>query len=73
MSEIARTRDAMLLAGNGALTVGADLEQATLRMELVEHYATIVMLARARGFVRELPKEWVEKLLEVRKKAFGRA
>lgn len=37
--------DAVLLAGNGALTLGDSLEQAYLRMELVEHYAHIVWTA----------------------------
>lgn len=73
VTELAREHDAMLLSGNGALAAGVDLEQAYLRMELLEHYATIVTLARSQGFVRELPKEWVGKLLEARKKAFGRA
>jgi L-fuculose-phosphate aldolase len=64
--------DAMLLAGNGALTVGVDLEQAYLRMELVEHYAKILTLARAQGGVNELPAAMLDKLLEQRKKVFGR-
>lgn len=61
--------DAMLLAGNGVLTLGADLNQALLRMELVEHYAKILTLARAWGPVEPLPSGDVAKLLEARKKA----
>ena len=61
--------DAMLLAGNGALTLGADLCQALLRMELVEHYATILTAARGLGPVEPLPPGDVAKLLEARKKA----
>lgn len=38
-----KSSNAMLIAGNGVLTVGADLEQAFLRTELVEHYAKILM------------------------------
>lgn len=38
--------DAMLLSGSGALTLGASLEQALLRMEVVEHYAKILSIAR---------------------------
>jgi L-fuculose-phosphate aldolase len=41
--------DAMLLPGNGALSVGDDLEQAYLRMELVEHLAQITALAQKMG------------------------
>ncbi len=37
--------DAVLLSGNGAITVGVDLEQAYLRMELLEHYAKILSIA----------------------------
>lgn len=61
--------DAMLLAGNGALTLGADLNQALLRMELVEHYAKILLAARQLGSVQPLPASDVAKLLEARKKA----
>ncbi len=61
--------DAMLMAGNGVLTLGADLTQALLRMELVEHYAKILTAARALGSVNALPAADVQKLLEARKKA----
>ncbi len=61
--------DAMLLSGNGALTLGADLGQALLRMELVEHYAKILTHAKALGTVQPLPAADVAKLLEARKKA----
>ena len=61
--------DAMLLAGNGALTLGADLSQALLRMELVEHYAKILTAARQLGPVEPLPAPDLARLLEARKKA----
>ncbi|MCU0696496.1 MAG: class II aldolase/adducin family protein [Myxococcaceae bacterium] len=61
--------DAMLLAGNGALTLGDSLEQALLRMELVEHYARILSIARGLGPVPALPPGDVTKLLEARAKA----
>ena len=61
--------DAMLLGGNGALTLGADLGQALLRMELVEHYAKILTAARQLGPVAPLPAGDLAKLLEARKKA----
>ncbi len=72
VAALAREHDAMLLAGNGALTLGADLEQAYLRMELVEHYAQVVTLARAQGPVDPLPQAMLDKLFEQRKKVFGR-
>ncbi len=61
--------DAMLLSGNGALTSGADLTQALLRMELVEHYAKILSVARGLGPINPLPPADLGKLLEARKKA----
>jgi L-fuculose-phosphate aldolase len=61
--------DALLLSGNGALTLGEDLTQALLRMELVEHYAKILMAARSLGTVQPLAPADVQKLLEARKKA----
>ena len=66
--------DAMLLAGNGALTLGADLSQALLRMELVEHYSRIFTAALALGGAQPVPPDDVKKLLEARTKAgLGRA
>ncbi len=61
--------DAFLLAGNGVLTLGASLEQALLRMELVEHYAKILTVARQLGPVPPLPNADLAKLLEARAKA----
>jgi L-fuculose-phosphate aldolase len=61
--------DAMLLSGNGVLTLGVDLEQALLRMELVEHYAKVLSIAAPLGAVPELPPAELAKLLEARKKA----
>jgi L-fuculose-phosphate aldolase len=61
--------DAMLLSGNGALTLGSDLSQALLRMELVEHYAKILQIACTLGVVRPLAQPEVEALLQARKKA----
>ena len=66
---IAAQVDAMLLGGNGALTLGADLSQAFLRMELLEHYAKILTAARQLGQVPPLPPADLAKLLEARKKA----
>lgn len=66
--------DAVLIAGNGVFAWGDDVEQAYLRLELVEHLATIASHAVAWGGPQPLPQDMVEKLLEARKKAFpGRA
>lgn len=61
--------DAFLLSGNGALTLGEDLTQAFLRMELVEHYAKILHIACSLGPVPALAPADMQKLLEARKKA----
>jgi L-fuculose-phosphate aldolase len=65
----ARQSHAFLVAGNGAFSMGADLEQAYLRLELVEHCARIVSIARQLGGVRELSAEQQKKMLEARAKA----
>jgi L-fuculose-phosphate aldolase len=61
--------DAFMLSGNGVVTVGVDLEQAYLRMELVEHYARIVVLAAPLGGVTPLDGDDLKKLLDARTKA----
>ncbi len=56
------------------VAVGVDLEQALLRLELVEHYAKILIAAQAMGGIVALPESDVQKLLEARTKAgLGRA
>ena len=49
--------DAVLLANHGALTVGADLEQAYYRMETVEHTAAIYLNVQRLGGGVELTPE----------------
>ena len=61
--------DAVLLANHGVIAVGADLEQAYLRLELVEHLANIAYFAHHTGGVRALPDAALPALLEARKKA----
>ncbi|MSP73082.1 MAG: class II aldolase/adducin family protein [Myxococcales bacterium] len=61
-----RTCDAVLIAGNGVLTFGPDLETAWLRAELVEHLCKIALLAAPLGGVTPLPEEMVKTLVERR-------
>jgi L-fuculose-phosphate aldolase len=61
--------DAVLLGNHGALAWGADLEQAYLRLELVEHLARIALEAERAGGVRPLPDAALAPLLEARRKA----
>ena len=58
--------DAILMANHGVVTYGADLRQAYMRMESVEHYARIVLAARQLGCAQTLPSRELEKLNEVR-------
>ncbi len=61
--------DVVLLAGNGVVAVGVDLEQAFLRLELVEHYSRMWLAALPLGGVTALPEADVQKLLDARTKA----
>ena len=66
--------DAVLLGNHGVLTWGANLEQAFMRMELVEHLARIAITAAPLGGVRALPATAISALLVARSKAgLGRA
>lgn len=68
------TVDAVVLGGHGVLAWGADLEQAYLRLELVEHLARIALAAVPLGGVRPLPDDAIAPLLAARAKAgLGRA
>lgn len=54
--------DAWLLANHGAVTVGATLDAAWIRMESLEHGARIIWHARALGGVNELTPDAVTHL-----------
>ena len=60
--------NAILLSNHGALTLGRDLSQAYFRMETVEHFAEITLVARALGGPSPLSSDDVRKLLNVREK-----
>ena len=59
--------DAFLLENHGALTAGATLRQAALRMELVEHNARISLVVRDIGRPFALPPGELDRLLAIRK------
>jgi len=61
--------DAVLLGNHGVLAWGVDLEQAYLRMELVEHLARIALEAERAGGVKPLPESALTALLAARAKA----
>jgi L-fuculose-phosphate aldolase len=59
-------REAVLLANHGALTWGADLAQARIRMESLEHGARILLAARGLGRVVRLTREQIDALHRLR-------
>ena len=61
--------DAVLLGNHGVLTWGTGLEQAYLRMELVEHLAKIALVAHQLGGVNALPASVLPALADARAKA----
>ena len=61
--------DAALLGNHGVMAWGATCEQALLRLELVEHLATIAIAAQAIGGVTPLPADCYPALLAARAKA----
>ena len=61
--------DAVLLGNHGVLAWGGDLEQAYLRLELVEHLAKIALEAERAGGIRPLPESALAPLLDARRKA----
>lgn len=58
--------NAILMANHGVVTYGADLHQAYMRMEAVEHYAKVVLATRQLGRACSLDRREVEKLSDVR-------
>jgi len=60
--------DAFLLENHGALTVGGDLREAALRMELIEHNAQITLHVRQIGKPFVLAPEEMEALMSIRKR-----
>ncbi len=59
--------DAWILANHGALSVGASLDEAQIRMETLEHSAKIVFTARLLGRVNPLAKDEVRRLENLRR------
>lgn len=66
IAEIILSHDALVLQYHGTLTVGADVYEAYLRLETLEHTAKIIALTRLLGGGPALPPEQVSKLLSAR-------
>lgn len=70
VSKYLQSYDAVLLENHGALTYADSLLAAYLKMESVEFYAQLLFLSRQLGGPKELSKDQVQKLYEIRRQ-FG--
>jgi L-fuculose-phosphate aldolase len=61
-----KAHDGMLLANHGALTLGVDLLAAYYKMETIEHFAHISLVARLLGGERLLSRQEVDRLQGLR-------
>ena len=61
-----RAHDGVLLANHGAIALGKDLMSAYYKMETIEHFATISLVARQLGREHLLSREEVDRLQQLR-------
>ena len=61
-----KAHDGMLLANHGALTVGSDVYAAYYKMETIEHFAKISLVARLLGRENLISREEVARLQALR-------
>jgi L-fuculose-phosphate aldolase len=61
-----KAHDGLLLANHGALTVGHELFATYYKMETIEHFAKISLVARLLGRERLLSREEVDRLQQLR-------
>jgi L-fuculose-phosphate aldolase len=59
--------DVVLLQNHGALAIGSDLLTAYYRMETLELFAKISLNAHLLGGAKEIPREKIDKLIDMRK------
>lgn len=52
--------DTILMENHGAVTVGTDVMQAYFRMETLEHFAKVSLVARQLGGANDLPMDKIE-------------
>jgi L-fuculose-phosphate aldolase len=68
--ELLSSHDAFLLANHGAVTVGASVTAAYHKMETLEHFAQITLVARQLGRVNVLDEAQAQELYNLRSR-FG--
>jgi L-fuculose-phosphate aldolase len=66
VSKYVKAHDGMLLANHGALTLGSDLFAAYYKMETIEHFAKISLVARLLGGENLIAREEVARLQDLR-------
>lgn len=69
MYPLVEKHDALLMANHGAVAYGPTLESAHARMETLEHFARISLVAHMLGSPRQLSTSDVAKLIDLREKA----
>ena len=70
MKPLLREYDAVLMANHGVVTLGKDVMDAHFKMETVEHFAKIALVARQLGAVHTLNEQQVGDLIQLRQR-FG--
>jgi len=63
--------DAILMSNHGVVAYGSDLQEAYMKMEIVEHFAQIALVAHCLGRQQPLNDENLEKLMVARSKYQG--
>ena len=70
MKPLLKDYDAILMANHGAVTLGKDVMDAHFKMETVEHFAKIALVAHQLGQVKTLSDGHVNELIDLRER-FG--
>ena len=70
MKPLLKEYDAILMANHGAVTLGKDVMDAHFKMETVEHFAKIALVAHQLGQVKTLSDGHVNELIDLRER-FG--
>jgi L-fuculose-phosphate aldolase len=66
LESLIQCHDAILLRNHGVVTCGGSLQEAYFRLETVEHFARIMLVAKILGGPLRLPHTEVEKLIQMR-------
>ena len=66
VEKLIENHDAILLRNHGVVVVGADLEDAFNKLEVVEHFAEILHAAEAIGGAKPLSNEQIDRLMRIK-------